>query len=169
MTIVGNTLWSGTVRIFHWRGVFYFLCNLGKLAKRGGGGYPQALLKVINLRRMLELSKLLVLVRNPLLYSYDNNLMWKRKRKDSKRESKKWVSHRDPVECSGLLTRLRLTHYGYRLTVLRNEVSDTDCSSLNWATGNFHRCEQSNVYLIFQTACGRPPEGRRTAAPWVKK
>ena len=82
---------------------------------------------------MLELSKLLVLVRNPLLYSYDNNLMWKRKRKDSKRESKKWVPHRDPVECSGLLTRLRLTHYGYRLTVLRNEVSDTDCSSLNWS------------------------------------
>ena len=56
-------------------GVFYFLCNLGKLAKRGGGGYPQALLKVINLRRMLELSKLLVLLRIPLLYRYDNNLM----------------------------------------------------------------------------------------------
>ena len=43
------------------------------------------------------------------------------------------MSHRDPVECSGLLTRSRLTHYGYRLTVLRNEVSDTDCSSLNWS------------------------------------
>ena len=57
------------------RAVFYFLYNLGKLAKRGGDGYPQVLLKVINLRRMLELSKLLVLVRIPLLYSYDNNLM----------------------------------------------------------------------------------------------
>ena len=33
-----------------------------------------------------------------------------KREKDSKRESKKQVSHRDPVECSGLLTRLRLTH-----------------------------------------------------------
>ena len=46
-----------------WWGVFYFLCNLGKLAKRGGGGYPQALPKVINLGIMLELSEILVLVR----------------------------------------------------------------------------------------------------------
>ena len=46
-------------------GVFYFLCNLGKLAKRGGGGYPQALPKVINLGIMLELSEILVLVRIP--------------------------------------------------------------------------------------------------------
>ena len=78
------------------------------------------------------------------------------------------MSHRDPVECSGLLIRLRLTHYGYRLTVLRNDVSDTDRSSLNWATGNFHRCEQSKVHLIFQTACGRPPEGLRTGGAFKK-
>ena len=71
------------------------------------------------------------------------------------------MSHRDPFECSDILTRLRLTHYGYRLTVLRNEFSDTDCNCLNQATGNFHRFEQSNICLIYQTACGRPPKGVR--------
>ena len=68
-------------------GVFYFLCNLGKLAKRGGGGYPRALPKVINLRIMLELSEILVLVRIPPCLAYNNEVQ--RKRKDSKRESKK--------------------------------------------------------------------------------
>ena len=55
-------------------GVFYFLCNLGKLAKRGGGGYPQALPKIFNLQIMLELSEILVLVGNPPPRSiHDNN------------------------------------------------------------------------------------------------
>ena len=36
--------------------------NLGKLAKRGGGGYPQALPKVINLQGMLELPEILALI-----------------------------------------------------------------------------------------------------------
>ena len=31
------------------------------------GGYPQALLKVVNLQGMLELSEILILVRNPPL------------------------------------------------------------------------------------------------------
>ena len=39
-----------------------YLYNLGKLAKRGGGGYPQALPKVINLQGMLDLPKILVLI-----------------------------------------------------------------------------------------------------------
>ena len=42
------------------------------------GGYPQALLKVVNLQGMLELSEILILVR-----------MYREKEKDSKRESKK--------------------------------------------------------------------------------
>ena len=43
-------------------GYTIYLCNLGKLAKRGGGGYPQALPKVINLQGMLDLPKILVLI-----------------------------------------------------------------------------------------------------------
>ena len=50
-----------------------FLYNWGKLAKRGGG-YPQALPKVISLQGMLELPEILVLVRSPSLYSYDTSL-----------------------------------------------------------------------------------------------
>ena len=95
-------------------GYTIYLCNLGKLAKRGGGGYPQALPKVINLQGLLELSEILVLIEK-----LPHRAL---KKKDSKRESKKWVPHRDPVECSGLLTRLRLTHYGYRLTALHNKI-----------------------------------------------
>ena len=117
-TIVGGVkLW----------GVYYILHNLRISAERGGGGYPQALPKVINLGIMLELSEILVLVRIPPS-CMPRLQKWRteKKRKDSKRESKKWVSHRDPVECSRLLTRLRLTHKGYALTVLRNDISDTD-------------------------------------------
>ena len=44
------------------RGYTIYLCNLGKLAKRGGGGYPQALPKVINLQGMLELPEILALI-----------------------------------------------------------------------------------------------------------
>ena len=102
------------------------LYNLGKLVKRGGGVLPN----VINLQRMLGLPGTLVLIENPPPCSY-NNLLWKKK-ENSKIESKKWVSHRDSVECSRLLTRLRLTLYGHRFTVLRNEVSDTDSSTLNY-------------------------------------
>ena len=43
-------------------GYTIYLCNLGKLAKLGGGGYPQALRKVVNLQEMLELPKILVLI-----------------------------------------------------------------------------------------------------------
>ena len=46
-------------------GVFYFLYDLEKLAKRGGGGYPQALPKVFNLQILLELSEILVLIGYP--------------------------------------------------------------------------------------------------------
>ena len=42
---------------------------------------------------------------------------------DLKREKNE--SHRGPLGCSGLLTRLR------------NDVSDTDPNSLNWMTGTF--------------------------------
>ena len=50
------------------------------------------------------------------------------------------MSHRDPVKCSGLLTRLRLTHQGYRLTILRNDVSDTALNS-------------QAIHFICQTGC----------------
>ena len=71
-----------------WYSIYSY--NLGKLAKRGGGGYPQALPKVINFHRILELPKILVLIRNPSPCSYNNKVLWKRK--DSKSQSKKWVS-----------------------------------------------------------------------------
>ena len=102
-------------------GYFIFLCNLGKLAKQGGGGYPQAVPKVINLQGMLELPEILVLIEKLPPRSYT------KKEEGFKKRIQK-VSH-VTVEWSGLLTYLRLKHYGYRLTVLRNEVSDTDCSS----------------------------------------
>ena len=38
------------------------------------GGYPQALLKVVNLQGMLELSEILILVRNPPLCPNVNNV-----------------------------------------------------------------------------------------------
>ena len=79
-----------------------------------------------------------------------------------KENPKKWVPHRDPVECSGLLTRLRPTHWSYRLTVLRNDVSDTDFNSLNWVTGNIHQSEQSSNLISFskQPAAARPKGGQ---------
>ena len=43
-------------------GYSIYLYNLGKLAKRGGGGYPQALPKVINLQGMLEFPEILALI-----------------------------------------------------------------------------------------------------------
>ena len=54
-------------------GYSIILCNLGKLAKRGEGGYPQALSKVINLQGMLELPEILVLIETPSR-SYNNLL-----------------------------------------------------------------------------------------------
>ena len=39
-----------TIFVCSFWGGFYFLYNLGKLAKRGGGGYPQALPKVLIFR-----------------------------------------------------------------------------------------------------------------------
>ena len=38
------------------------------------GGYPQALLKVVNLQVMLELSEILILVRSPPLCPNVNNI-----------------------------------------------------------------------------------------------
>jgi hypothetical protein len=54
--VVISTIFFGT------KGGTIYLCNLGKLAKRGGGGYPQALPKVINLQGMLDLPKILALI-----------------------------------------------------------------------------------------------------------
>ena len=51
-------------------GYTIYLCNLGKLAKRGGGGYPQALPKVINLQGMLELPEILALIEKLPPHSY---------------------------------------------------------------------------------------------------
>ena len=92
-------------------GVFYFLYTLGKLAKRGGGWLPSGAIEGCYPPGMLELSEILILVKNlsPKRRLSVNNLSWK-KEEDSKRESRKWVSHRAPLECSRLLTRLRLTH-----------------------------------------------------------
>ena len=46
------------------------------------GGYPQALLKVVNLQGMLELSEILILVKNPSPKRRlsVNNLSWKKKK-----------------------------------------------------------------------------------------
>ena len=47
-----------------WGGIL-FLTYLGIVSLSGEvGGYPQALLKVVNLQGMLELSEILILVRN---------------------------------------------------------------------------------------------------------
>ena len=67
-------------------GVFYFLYNLGKLAKRGGGGYPQALPKVINLQGMLELPEILVLIVKPPPHSYN---IYCEKRRRIQKENRK--------------------------------------------------------------------------------
>ena len=79
------------------------LFNLGQLAKWGGSGYPQVLPKVIILQGMLELPESLIPDWKPTTLLTP---IWCEKRR-------KWVPHRDPVECSGLLTHVRLTHYSY--------------------------------------------------------
>ena len=58
-----------------WKGGILFLTYLGKVSlSRELDGYPQALLKVINLQGMLELSEILILVRNPPLCPNVNNV-----------------------------------------------------------------------------------------------
>ena len=47
------------------RGVFYFLYTLGKLAKRGGGWLPSGAIEGCYPPGMLELSEILILVKNP--------------------------------------------------------------------------------------------------------
>ena len=63
-----------------------FLYNLGKLAKRGGGGYPQALPKVINLQGMLELPEILVLNVKPPPHPY--NIYCEKRRRIQKENQK---------------------------------------------------------------------------------
>ena len=45
--------------------VFYFLYTLGKLAKRGGGWLPSGAIEGCYPPGMLELSEILILVKNP--------------------------------------------------------------------------------------------------------
>ena len=56
-------------------GGILFLTYLGIVSLSGEvGGYPQALLKVVNLQGMLELSEILILVRSPPLCPNVNNI-----------------------------------------------------------------------------------------------
>ena len=64
------------------RGVFYFLYTLGKLAKRGGGWLPSGAIEGCYPPGMLELSEILILVKNPSPKRRlsVNNLSWKKKK-----------------------------------------------------------------------------------------
>ena len=58
------------------------------IAERGGGGYPQALPKVINLGIMLELSEILVLVISSILHVSLTIIKYREKRKIQKENQK---------------------------------------------------------------------------------
>ena len=72
------------------------------------------------------------------------------------------MSHRDPVECSGLLTHLRLTHYGYRLTVLRNDVSDTTVVVSTRRRETFTDVNNQTFISFFKQPAAARPKGLRT-------
>ena len=53
------------------------------------GGYPQALLKVVNLQGMLELSEILILVRSPPQCPNVNNIPYREKERRIQKENQK--------------------------------------------------------------------------------
>ena len=71
-------------------GGILFLIYLGKVSLSGEvGGYPQALLKVVNLQGMLELSEILILVRSPPQCPNVNNIPYREKERRIQKENQK--------------------------------------------------------------------------------
>ena len=77
-------------RISKKKGGILFLTYLGIVSLSGEvGGYPQALLKVVNLQGMLELSEILILVRSPPQCPNVNNIPYREKERRIQKENQK--------------------------------------------------------------------------------